>query len=145
KLKDYQKRLDLSSLKQSTDPLLSEFKNTDISKRNLVHEGGLTWRVSKDKAVDVHVLLLDDILVLLQRQEERLVLRCHSRPPGPTPEPRQVLSPIIKLSSAMTREVATGRQPGRLSGGSLGGSGGQPGGLPAPLLRCSNCGRRPDS
>ncbi|XP_065429986.1 rho guanine nucleotide exchange factor 1 isoform X2 [Chrysemys picta bellii] len=109
KLKDYQKRLDLSSLKQSTDPLLSEFKNTDISKRNLVHEGGLTWRVSKDKAVDVHVLLLDDILVLLQRQEERLVLRCHSRPPGPTPEPRQVLSPIIKLSSAMTREVATDR------------------------------------
>uniref|UniRef100_A0A8C4WPQ9 Rho guanine nucleotide exchange factor 1 n=1 Tax=Gopherus evgoodei TaxID=1825980 RepID=A0A8C4WPQ9_9SAUR len=107
KLKDYQKRLDLSSLKQSSDPLLSEFKNMDITKRNLVHEGGLTWRVSKDKAVDVHVLLLDDILVLLQRQEERLVLRCHSRPPGPTPEPRQVLSPIIKLSSAMTRDVAT--------------------------------------
>ncbi|CAM5072277.1 unnamed protein product [Eretmochelys imbricata] len=110
KLKDYQKRLDLSSLKQSTDPLLSEFKNTDITKRNLVHEGDLTWRVSKDKAVDVHVLLLDDILVLLQRQEERLVLRCHSRPPGPTPETRQVLSPIIKLSSAMTRDVATDRK-----------------------------------
>ncbi|XP_074794722.1 rho guanine nucleotide exchange factor 1 isoform X2 [Natator depressus] len=110
KLKDYQKRLDLSSLKQSTDPLLSEFKNTDITKRNLVHEGDLTWRVSKDKAVDVHVLLLDDILVLLQRQEERLVLRCHSRPPGPMPEPRQVLSPIIKLSSAMTRDVATDRK-----------------------------------
>ncbi|CAM4679788.1 unnamed protein product [Lepidochelys olivacea] len=110
KLKDYQKRLDLSSLKQSTDPLLSEFKNTDITKRNLVHEGDLTWRVSKDKAVDVHMLLLDDILVLLQRQEERLVLRCHSRPPGPTPETRQVLSPIIKLSSAMTRDVATDRK-----------------------------------
>ncbi|KAM9114728.1 rho guanine nucleotide exchange factor 1 [Pangshura tecta] len=110
KLKDYQKRLDLSSLKQSSDPLLSEFKNMDITKRNLVHEGGLTWRVTKDKAVDVHVLLLDDILVLLQRQEERLVLRCHSRPPGPMPEPRQVLSPIIKLSSAMTRDVATDRK-----------------------------------
>lgn len=26
KLKDYQRRLDLSNLKQSTDPLLSEFK-----------------------------------------------------------------------------------------------------------------------
>ncbi|XP_074836748.1 rho guanine nucleotide exchange factor 1 isoform X2 [Carettochelys insculpta] len=107
KLKDYQKRLDLSGLKQSTDPLLSEFKNTDITKRNLVHEGPLTWRVSRDKAVDVHVLLLDDMLVLLQRQEERLVLRCHSRPAGPMPEPRQLLSPIIKLSSAMAREVAT--------------------------------------
>ncbi|XP_049649253.1 rho guanine nucleotide exchange factor 1 isoform X1 [Accipiter gentilis] len=107
KLKDYQRRLDLSNLKQSMDPLLSEFKNTDITKRNLVHEGPLTWRVTRDKAVDVHVLLLDDLLVLLQRQEERLVLRCHSRTITPTPDGKQMLSPIIKLSSAMTREVAT--------------------------------------
>uniref|UniRef100_A0A8B9MK19 Rho guanine nucleotide exchange factor 1 n=1 Tax=Accipiter nisus TaxID=211598 RepID=A0A8B9MK19_9AVES len=81
--------------------------NTDITKRNLVHEGPLTWRVTRDKAVDVHVLLLDDLLVLLQRQEERLVLRCHSRTITPTPDGKQMLSPIIKLSSAMTREVAT--------------------------------------
>ncbi|KAM9207901.1 LOW QUALITY PROTEIN: rho guanine nucleotide exchange factor 1 [Leptosomus discolor] len=107
KLKDYQRRLDLSNLKQSMDPLLSEFKNTDITKRNLVHEGPLTWRVTRDKAVDVHVLLLDDLLVLLQRQEERLVLRCHSRTITPAPDGKQMLSPIIKLSSAMTREVAT--------------------------------------
>ncbi|XP_032084002.1 rho guanine nucleotide exchange factor 1 isoform X2 [Thamnophis elegans] len=107
KLKDYQRRLDLSNLKQSTDPLLSEFRNTDISKRNLVYEGPLTWRVTKDKSVDVHVLLLDDILVLLQKQEERLVLKCHSRTITPTPDGKQMLSPIIKLNSAMTREVAT--------------------------------------
>uniref|UniRef100_A0A8C5RM19 Rho guanine nucleotide exchange factor 1 n=1 Tax=Laticauda laticaudata TaxID=8630 RepID=A0A8C5RM19_LATLA len=107
KLKDYQRRLDLSNLKQSTDPLLSEFRNTDITKRNLVYEGPLTWRVTKDKSVDVHVLLLDDILVLLQKQEERLVLKCHSRTITPTPDGKQMLSPIIKLNSAMTREVAT--------------------------------------
>ncbi|CAM9124115.1 unnamed protein product [Bubo scandiacus] len=93
KLKDYQRRLDLSNLKQSTDPLLSEFKNTDITKRNLVHEGPLTWRVTRDKAVDVHVLLLDDLLVLLQRQEERLVLRCHSRTITPAPDGKQMLRP----------------------------------------------------
>ncbi|KAG8143490.1 hypothetical protein E2320_000735 [Naja naja] len=91
----------------STDPLLSEFRNTDISKHNLVYEGPLTWRVTKDKSVDVHVLLLDDILVLLQKQEERLVLKCHSRTITPTPDGKQMLSPIIKLNSAMTREVAT--------------------------------------
>ncbi|XP_058051090.1 rho guanine nucleotide exchange factor 1 isoform X10 [Ahaetulla prasina] len=107
KLKDYQRRLDLSNLKQSTDPLLSEFRNTDITKRNLVYEGPLTWRVTKDKSVDVHVLLLDDILILLQKQEERLVLKCHSRTITPTPDGKQMLSPIIKLNSAMTREVAT--------------------------------------
>ncbi|TRZ08039.1 hypothetical protein HGM15179_019070, partial [Zosterops borbonicus] len=107
KLKDYQRRLDLSSLKQSTDPLLSEFKNTDITKRTLVHEGPLTWRVTRDKAVEVQVLLLDDLLVLLQRQEERLVLRCHSRALAPAPDGKQMLSPVIRLRSAMTREVAT--------------------------------------
>ncbi|XP_013927218.1 PREDICTED: rho guanine nucleotide exchange factor 1 [Thamnophis sirtalis] len=88
--------------------LTSSFpQNTDISKRNLVYEGPLTWRVTKDKSVDVHVLLLDDILVLLQKQEERLVLKCHSRTITPTPDGKQMLSPIIKLNSAMTREVAT--------------------------------------
>ncbi|NXE02828.1 ARHG1 factor, partial [Chaetorhynchus papuensis] len=107
KLKDYQRRLDLSNLKQSTDPLLSEFKNTDITKRTLVHEGPLTWRVTRDKAVEVQVLLLDDLLVLLQRQEERLVLRCHSRTLAPAPDGKQMLSPVIRLRSAMTREVAT--------------------------------------
>ncbi|XP_077645912.1 rho guanine nucleotide exchange factor 1 [Lonchura striata] len=39
KLKDYQRRLDLSGVKQSSDPLLNEFKNTDITKRTLGHEG----------------------------------------------------------------------------------------------------------
>ncbi|XP_053908655.1 rho guanine nucleotide exchange factor 1 isoform X2 [Cuculus canorus] len=107
KLKDYQRRLDLSNLKQSTDPLLSEFRNMDITKRNLVHEGPLTWRLTRDKAVEVQVLLLDDLLVLLQRQEERLVLRCHSRTITPAPDGKQMLSPVIRLSSAMTREVAT--------------------------------------
>uniref|UniRef100_A0A8C9K3N0 Rho guanine nucleotide exchange factor 1 n=1 Tax=Panthera tigris altaica TaxID=74533 RepID=A0A8C9K3N0_PANTA len=66
RLKDYQKRLDLSHLRQSSDPMLNEFKNLDITKRKLVHEGPLTWRVTKDKAVEVHVLLLDDLLLLLQ-------------------------------------------------------------------------------
>ncbi|XP_058716163.1 rho guanine nucleotide exchange factor 1 [Poecile atricapillus] len=107
KLKDYQRRLDLSNLKQSTDPLLSEFKNTDITKRTLVHEGPLTWRITRDKAVEVQVLLLDDLLVLLQRQEERLVLRWQSRALAPCPDGKQLLSPVVRLRSAMTREVAT--------------------------------------
>ncbi|KAM4651915.1 rho guanine nucleotide exchange factor 1 isoform 3-T3 [Discoglossus pictus] len=107
KLTDYQKRLDLSNLRQSNDPLFNEFKNLEISKRNLIHEGSLTWRVSKDKAVDVHVLLLDDILMLMQKQDERLVLKCQSRTITPTPDGKLMLSPIIKLSMAMSREVAT--------------------------------------
>ncbi|NXY12294.1 ARHG1 factor, partial [Pteruthius melanotis] len=87
---------------------MENLMNTDITKRTLVHEGPLTWRVTRDKAVEVQVLLLDDLLVLLQRQEERLVLRCHSRALAPAPDGKQMLSPVIRLRSAMTREVATG-------------------------------------
>ncbi|KAM5297836.1 rho guanine nucleotide exchange factor 1 isoform 3-T5 [Glossophaga mutica] len=107
RLKDYQRRLDLSHLKQSSDPMLSEFKNLDITKKKLVHEGPLTWRVTKDKAVEVHVLLLDDLLLLLQRQDDRLLLKSHSRTLTPTPDGKTMLRPVLRLTSAMTREVAT--------------------------------------
>ncbi|XP_056399744.1 rho guanine nucleotide exchange factor 1 isoform X2 [Hyla sarda] len=107
KLIDYQRRLDVSNLKQSNDPLLMEFKNIDITKKNLIYEGALTWRVSKDKSVDVHVLLLDDILMLLQKQDERLVLKWQSRTITPAPDGKLMLSPIIKLNTSMAREVAT--------------------------------------
>ncbi|XP_066463216.1 rho guanine nucleotide exchange factor 1 isoform X6 [Eleutherodactylus coqui] len=107
KLIDYQRRLDMSNLKQCNDPLFIEFKNIDITKKNLIYEGALTWRVSKDKSVDVHVLLLDDILMLFQKQDERLVLKCQSRTITPAPDGKLMLSPIIKLNTAMAREVAT--------------------------------------
>ncbi|KAM5236836.1 rho guanine nucleotide exchange factor 1 [Ctenodactylus gundi] len=107
RLKDYQRRLDLSHLKQSSDPMLSEFKNLDITKKRLVYEGPLTWRVTKDKAVEVHVLLLDDLLLLLQRQDDRLLLKSHSRTLTPTPDGKTMLRPVLRLTSAMTREVAT--------------------------------------
>ncbi|XP_045387559.1 rho guanine nucleotide exchange factor 1 isoform X2 [Lemur catta] len=107
RLRDYQRRLDLSHLRQSSDPMLSEFKNLDITKKKLVYEGPLTWRVTKDKAVEVHVLLLDDLLLLLQRQDERLLLKSHSRTLTPTPDGKTMLRPVLRLTSAMTREVAT--------------------------------------
>ncbi|XP_063798447.1 rho guanine nucleotide exchange factor 1 isoform X2 [Pseudophryne corroboree] len=107
KLSDYQRRLDISNLRQSNDPLFSEFKNIDITRKKLIYEGTLTWRVSKDKSVDVLVLLLDDILMLLQKQDERLVLKCQSRTITPTPDGKLMLSPIIKLHMAIAREVAT--------------------------------------
>ncbi|XP_075845140.1 rho guanine nucleotide exchange factor 1 isoform X2 [Microtus pennsylvanicus] len=107
RLKDYQRRLDLTHLRQSSDPMLSEFKNLDITKKKLVHEGPLTWRVTRDKAIEVHVLLLDDLLLLLQRQDEKLLLKSHSRTLTPTPDGKTMLRPVLRLTSAMTREVAT--------------------------------------
>ncbi|XP_072885900.1 rho guanine nucleotide exchange factor 12-like isoform X2 [Hemitrygon akajei] len=107
RLEDYQRRLDLSSLKQSDYPLIEEFRNLDLTKRIMIHEGPLTWRVNKDKTIDLYTLLLEDILVLSQKQDERLVLKCHSKNLAANADTKHIFSPIIKLSAVLVREVAT--------------------------------------
>ncbi|XP_041030173.1 rho guanine nucleotide exchange factor 12-like isoform X2 [Carcharodon carcharias] len=107
RLEDYQRRLDLSSLKQSDYPLIEEFRNLDLTKRNMIHEGPLIWRVNKDKTIDLYTLLLEDILVLSQKQDERLVLKCHSKNLAANADTKHIFSPIIKLSAVLVREVAT--------------------------------------
>lgn len=66
--------------------------------------------MSTARPVEVHVLLLDDLLLLLQRQDERLLLKSHSRTLTPTPDGKTMLRPVLRLTSAMTREVATGER-----------------------------------
>ncbi|KAG5268324.1 hypothetical protein AALO_G00211320 [Alosa alosa] len=107
RLEDYQRRLDLSSLKQSENPMISEFKTLDLTKKKMVHEGPLSWKVNKDKTIELYTLLLEDILVLLQKQDERLVLKCHSKNLAGTADTKHIFSPVIKLSTVMVRSVAT--------------------------------------
>nr|XP_023689040.1 rho guanine nucleotide exchange factor 1 isoform X4 [Paramormyrops kingsleyae] len=105
-LKDYQRRLDPSGLKPSTE-LYQEYKNLDLTSRRMIFEGPVTWKVTKEKSVDVQCVLLGDLLVLLQRQDDKMVLKCHSKTQSGVPDSKQMLSPVIKLSSALLREVAT--------------------------------------
>ncbi|XP_029924955.1 rho guanine nucleotide exchange factor 12 isoform X2 [Myripristis murdjan] len=107
RLVEYQRRLDLSSLKQSENPMIWEFKNLDLTKRKMVHEGPLSWKVNKDKTIELYTILLEDILVLLQKQDERLVLKCHSKNLAGTAETKHIFSPIIKLNTVLVRSVAT--------------------------------------
>ncbi|KAJ8354730.1 hypothetical protein SKAU_G00222970 [Synaphobranchus kaupii] len=76
----------------------------------MIYEGPVTWRVTKEKALDVQCVLLGDLLVLLQRQDDRMVLKCQSKSSAGVQEGKQMLSPIIKLDSAFLREVATDRK-----------------------------------
>jgi len=59
---------------------------------------------------ELYTLLLEDILVLLQRQDEKLILKCHSKNLAGTAETKHIFSPIIKLSTVMVRSVATGKE-----------------------------------
>jgi len=81
----------------------------DLTKHQMLYEGPLTWRISRTKQIDLHVVLLEHILVLLQRQDERLVLRCQSMIVVAGKEDTKFThSPIIKLNNLLTRSVATG-------------------------------------
>ncbi|XP_053134044.1 rho guanine nucleotide exchange factor 11 isoform X2 [Hemicordylus capensis] len=110
RLEAYQKRLDATSLERTSNPLAAEFKNLDFRSRRMIHEGPLSWRISKDKTVDLHVLLLEDLLVLLQRQDEKLVLKCHSKTALGSSDTKQTFSPILKLNSVLIRSVATDKR-----------------------------------
>ncbi|XP_026117812.1 rho guanine nucleotide exchange factor 11 isoform X4 [Carassius auratus] len=108
RLGQYQRRLDLTPLERLANPLAAQFKSLDLTTKRMIHEGSLTWRVSKDKAIEVQALLLSDLLVLLQRgADERLVLRCPSRSLGGAPDLKIPFCPILRLDSALVRLVAT--------------------------------------
>ncbi|NXG17366.1 ARHGB factor, partial [Grallaria varia] len=110
RLEGYQKRLDTTPLERTSNPLAAQFKNLDLTSRRMIHEGPLTWRVAKDKTVDLHVLLLEDLLVLLQKQDEKLVLKCHSRTALGSSDTKQTFSPVLKLNSVLIRSVATDKR-----------------------------------
>ncbi|NXC50537.1 ARHGB factor, partial [Penelope pileata] len=110
RLEGYQKRLDATSLERTSNPLAAEFKSLDLTSRRMIHEGPLTWRIGKDKTVDLHVLLLEDLLVLLQKQDEKLVLKCHGKTALGSLDNKQTFSPVLKLNSVLIRSVATDKR-----------------------------------
>ncbi|KAM9299421.1 rho guanine nucleotide exchange factor 12 [Gastrophryne carolinensis] len=107
RLEDYQRRLDFSYLKPGEYPMIDELRNLDLTKRKMFHEGLLAWKVNRDKIIDLYALLLEDILVLLQKQDDKLILRCHSKILATTSDSKHVFSPVIKLSTVLVRQVAT--------------------------------------
>nr|XP_015103730.1 rho guanine nucleotide exchange factor 11 isoform X4 [Vicugna pacos] len=110
RLEGYQKRLDTTSLERASNPLAAEFKSLDLTTRKMIHEGPLTWRISKDKTLDLHVLLLEDLLVLLQKQDEKLLLKCHSKTAVGAVDSKQTFSPVLKLNAVLVRSVATDKR-----------------------------------
>ncbi|CAM4512768.1 unnamed protein product [Leuciscus chuanchicus] len=108
RLSQYQRRLDLTPLERQANPVAAQFKNLDLTTKRMIHEGPLTWRFSKDKALEIQALLLSDLLVLLQKgPDERLILRCPSRSLGGATDLKTPFCPVIRLDSSLVRSVAT--------------------------------------
>lgn len=101
------------------------FQNLDLRSYRLLYDGDLTWRLTKQKSVDLHVILLDKILVLVTKQDDKLILKFHSPPvPANVTDKRPVhgnLSdkrtgesfsgkhwpPVLNLDGLFVKDVAT--------------------------------------
>ncbi|XP_020285964.1 rho guanine nucleotide exchange factor 11 isoform X2 [Pseudomyrmex gracilis] len=110
RLVEIQRMVDRSSFDKFDHPSVQEFKNLDITKRKLIYEGPLQWRRaepnrsmpnrSMPKPVDLHVVLLDDIIFLLHRQDEKYMLKFMNQA---NQSGNSVLSPILRLTNVLVR------------------------------------------
>ncbi|XP_051775874.1 rho guanine nucleotide exchange factor 11 isoform X2 [Erpetoichthys calabaricus] len=108
KLVDYQQKLDLSQLERVSHPAVAQLKKLDLTTKKMIHEGPLLWRVRKDKIIELQALLLEDQLILLQRVDDRFVLRFRTKyVEGGRSDLKTVFSPVINLDSILVRLVAT--------------------------------------
>ncbi|XP_014236833.1 rho guanine nucleotide exchange factor 11 isoform X1 [Trichogramma pretiosum] len=100
RLAEIQRMIDRSAFDKVEHPCVQEFKNLDITKRRLIHEGVLLWRTVTKKPVELHVVLMDDTILLLHKSDDdRLALKFISHM-------NSVLSPIVRVSTALVRHNA---------------------------------------
>ncbi|KAH9492855.1 Rho guanine nucleotide exchange factor 11 [Bulinus truncatus] len=111
KLKDIQKRLDRRSIETSTDPNLADVKNLDLTSHKLIFDGPLTWKLRSHRTVDLHVLLFDDKLVLLQKQDEKYILKCqNTNVQSARDDHKYTHTPVLRLQNLLARSLATDKK-----------------------------------
>lgn len=104
---DMQQRLDRRPIENSTRPaVLVEYKNLNLTQHKMIYDGELTWR-RQPRSLELHVALFEHFIVLLHKQDERLVLRCQNTTIEDVTFP---CSPIIKLEHLLTKDVATDKR-----------------------------------
>lgn len=87
----------------------------DLTRHRLIYDGALTMKLGETrrfKTIDLHVLLLEDCIMLLQKQDEKFLLKFHTSNAGPSQSGsaggKFCHSPVIKFSTMLVRPVATG-------------------------------------
>ncbi|XP_044751624.1 rho guanine nucleotide exchange factor 12 isoform X2 [Coccinella septempunctata] len=100
RLEEIQRHLDQSNFERSNDPISQEFRPLDLTKYKLVREGPMHLRRPNKSSVLVHVLLMEEVVVILHKEGDKYVLKnFHSGTSGQT----NPLSPIIKISTLLVR------------------------------------------
>ncbi|TRY71714.1 hypothetical protein TCAL_16215, partial [Tigriopus californicus] len=117
---EIQKNLDTSGLDKLPDsPLYKEFRKVDLTQHTLLYDGVLTMKLGqkpKTKTVDLHVLLLEDCVMLLQKQDDKYLLKYHMTNSLAMTAANQsnmgktCFAPIIKVSNLLIRPNATDKR-----------------------------------
>ncbi|KAJ8708182.1 hypothetical protein PYW08_010548 [Mythimna loreyi] len=81
-----------------------ELRRLDLTQHTLRNEGELTLRNDSSKRINVLALMLEDSLVLLQRESDKFILK-----PIPQPSQSLMLSPLIKWDKVLFRPNAAVR------------------------------------
>ncbi|KRX37662.1 Rho guanine nucleotide exchange factor 12 [Trichinella murrelli] len=112
RLQRLQQMLDTTQFDKVNHPIVSEFCPLDVRRFSLIHEGPLIWRLNKSKIVDLHVVLLDEILLLLSPTSDgHLALRFHNiNISCGKDEVKWTHCPLLKLNSLIAKDVATDKK-----------------------------------
>ncbi|KAM8884365.1 rho guanine nucleotide exchange factor 2 [Synchiropus picturatus] len=70
------------------------FRPGELLRRKLVHEGTMFWKTSGSRSKEVHVLLMNDILVFLLEKDHRYLFPCLGKPP------------VLSLQNLIVRDIA---------------------------------------
>ncbi|XP_070505008.1 rho guanine nucleotide exchange factor 12-like isoform X1 [Chironomus tepperi] len=94
-LRSIQKKLDKSSYEKEAP---NEFKNLDLTNYKLIHDGFLTI---KKGTIQLRVLLFENMIVLLQKQDDKYLMKSFANPTGIGDN--VMVSPITKICNTIVR------------------------------------------
>lgn len=100
KLQMIQKKLDRSSF----DKEAPEFKNLDLTEHRLIHDGLLTMK--KYPNIQLYGLLFDSMMVLLQKEGEKYILKFHSNVSQPGEKSEGKFNPVTRINLIFVRQSA---------------------------------------
>jgi Rho guanine nucleotide exchange factor 12 len=102
RLRSIQRKLDKSSYDKDAP---NEFKNIDLTNYKLVHDGLLTI---KKGTIQLRVLLFDNMIVLLQKQDDKYLLKQFAHPA--TLGDNTPVNPITKICNLLVRLSAVDKR-----------------------------------
>ncbi|KAL1517182.1 hypothetical protein ABEB36_000980 [Hypothenemus hampei] len=103
RLEEIQRHLDVSNFRNSDHPIVNDFRNIDLTRYKLILEGSLQLRRPNKAPVQVHVLLMEEMVVILQKESDKFLLKFFQSGASTQMAP---LSPIIKMNTLLVRENA---------------------------------------